>query len=75
VGGMTVMFGAYGLGMASVLMAVAMGAALFKGLIAQWFQRILPYVHTIGAVLLIIAGAYLIWYQGRYLPLVLAEFS
>jgi len=75
VGGMTVMFVAYGLGMASVLMAVAMGAALFKGVIVQWFQKALPYVHTVGAVLLVVAGVYLIWYQGRYLPLVLAGFS
>lgn len=74
IAGMSVMFAAYGVGMAVVLMSVAVGAALFKGVVAQWFQKMLPYVHTVGAILLIIAGVYLIWYQGRYLPLFLAGF-
>ncbi|MFQ5401756.1 MAG: cytochrome c biogenesis CcdA family protein [Anaerolineae bacterium] len=72
IAGMTIMFIAYGLGMAAVLVAVAMSAALFKGFVAQGFQKLLPYVHTIGAIMLIVAGVYLIWYQGRYLPLLLA---
>lgn len=70
--GLTLMFGSYGIGMATVLMSVALGAALFKGVVAQWFQRLLPYMHTLGALLLVVAGIYLIWYQGRYLPLILA---
>lgn len=74
IAGMSVMFTAYGLGMAVVLMSVAIGAALFKGIVAQWFRNVLPYVHTVGAVMLIIAGVYLVWYQGRYLPLILAGF-
>lgn len=74
VAGMSVMFAVYGVGMAVVLMSVAVGAALFKGVVAQWFQKMLPYVHTVGATLLIVAGVYLIWYQGRYLPLFLAGF-
>jgi cytochrome c biogenesis protein CcdA len=72
--GLTLMFGSYGIGMATVLMSVALGAALFKGVVAQWFQRLLPHMHTLGALLLIVAGIYLIWYQGRYLPLILAGF-
>lgn len=72
--GMSVMFAAYGLGMAVVLMSVAVGAALFKSVVAHWFQKLLPYVHTVGALLLIVAGVYLIWYQGRYLPLFLGGF-
>lgn len=67
-----VMFFAYGLGTATVLMSVAIGAALFKGAVAGWFTKLLPYVNRVGAVLLILAGVYLLWYQGRYLPLVLA---
>lgn len=74
IGGMSLMFVAYGLGMAVVLMSVAIGAALFKEAVAQWFQKMLPYVHTVGAVLLIVAGVYLVWYQGRYLPLILSSF-
>jgi cytochrome c biogenesis protein CcdA len=71
---MGVMFSTYALGMAVVSMSVALGAALFKGIIAQWFHRLLPYMNTLGAIFLIVAGAYLIWYQARYLPLVLAAF-
>lgn len=66
------MFLAYGLGMAAVLMSVAVGAALLKGGVAQWFKHLLPYVNRLGAGLLVLAGLYLIWYQGRNLPLLLA---
>jgi cytochrome c biogenesis protein CcdA len=72
--GLTLMFSSYALGMAVVLMSVTLGAALFKGIVAQWFSRLLPYMNTIGAVLLIVAGLYLIWFQGRYLPLIMATF-
>ncbi len=75
VGGMTVMFAAFGAGMATVLMSVAMGTAMFKGIIRQWLRNVLPYVHTIGAVMLVAAGAYLIWFQARYLPYILAGLS
>jgi len=57
-----------------VLMSVALGAALVKGAVAQGFKKLLPYVHRLGAGLLVLAGLYLIWYQGRYLPLVFAGF-
>jgi cytochrome c-type biogenesis protein len=74
-GGLTIMFAAYGAGMATVLMSVAIGTAMFKGIVLQWFRKILPYVHTIGAVMLIVAGIYLIWFQAQYLPYILAGFS
>jgi len=64
----------YAAGMATVLMSVALGAALLKSAVAQWFRKLLPYVHRLGAGLLVLAGLYLIWYQGRYLPLVFAGF-
>ncbi len=70
--GSAAMFLTYGAGMAVVLMSVAVGAALLKGAVAQWFRKLLPYVHRVGAVLLIVAGLYLIWFQTRYLPLFLA---
>lgn len=66
------MFLSYTAGMAVVLMSIASGAALLKGIVVEWFRGGLPYVHRIGAILLVLAGAYLIWYQGRYLPLVAA---
>jgi cytochrome c biogenesis protein CcdA len=72
--GSAAMFFSYAAGMATVLMSVALGAALLKGAVAQWFRKLLPYVHRLGAGLLVLAGLYLIWYQGRYLPLVFAGF-
>ena len=68
------MFFSYAAGMATVLMSVALGAALLKGAVAQWFQPLVPYVHRLGAGLLVLAGLYLIWYQGRYLSLILSGF-
>lgn len=72
--GSATMFFTYAAGMATVLMSVALGAAMLKGAVAQWFKRLLPYVHRLGAGLLVLAGLYLIWYQGRYLPLVFSGF-
>ena len=68
------MFGSFAAGMATVLMAVVISIALVKGAIVQQLQAVLPYVHRIGAGLLVVAGLYLIWYQARYLPLFLATF-
>jgi cytochrome c biogenesis protein CcdA len=64
------MFSAYALGMATVLIGVALGTALLKGAVAQWFRKLLPYVYHISAVMLILAGLYLVWYQSRYIPLI-----
>jgi len=64
-------FVAYGAGMALVLMSLAVSLALFQQGIAQRARRLLPYVHRLGAGLLVVAGLYLLWYQGRYLPLIL----
>ena len=66
------MFAAYAAGMGVVLMSVAVGAALLKASVAEWFKGWLPYVHRFGAIMLIAAGLYLIWFQGRYLPLIAA---
>ncbi|MBW8012180.1 MAG: cytochrome c biogenesis protein CcdA [Chloroflexi bacterium] len=71
-GSLIIMFSVYGAGMAVVLMTVSLGAVFIKGTVVQWFNRFLPYVHKFGAAMLIIAGVYLIWYQGRYLPLIFA---
>ncbi len=73
--GSVTMFLSYAAGMATVLMGVALGAALAKGAVAEWFRQLLPYVHRLGAILLVLAGLYLIWYQGRYLTLVFAGLS
>jgi cytochrome c-type biogenesis protein len=67
--GSAVMFFSYSAGMAVVLMAVSLSAALVKGAVTESLRSLLPYVHRIGAVMLILAGLYLIWYQGRSLLL------
>lgn len=64
------MFSAYALGMATVLISVAVSTALLKGAVVQSFRKLLPYVYRISAVMLILVGLYLIWFQSRYLPLV-----
>lgn len=66
-----VMFLTYGAGMAAVLMFLAASTALFKGGLAHRARPLLPYVHRLGALLLMAAGIYLLWYQGRYLPVIL----
>jgi len=64
-------FAVYGSGMAFVLTSLAISLVLFQQGIAKRARSLLPYVHRIGASLLVLAGLYLIWYQGRYLPLIL----
>jgi cytochrome c biogenesis protein CcdA len=59
--GSMVLFVAYSLGMGLVLTAVALGAALFRGVVARSLRRVLPYVQQISALLLVVAGAYLLW--------------
>ncbi len=52
----------YGLGMASVLLALTLALALFKqGLIVR-LRKGVPYVQLVSAVLLLLAGAYTIFY-------------
>lgn len=53
----------YGLGMGAVLTAVAVGAALFKGAVARALRRALPAVERLSALLLVVGGLYLIYYQ------------
>ena len=65
--GNAAMFFSYAAGMAVVLIAVSMSAALVKGAVTESLRGLLPYVHRIGAVMLILAGVYLIWYQSRYI--------
>ncbi|MDE2836357.1 MAG: cytochrome c biogenesis protein CcdA [Chloroflexota bacterium] len=52
----------YGLGMGSVILALTIGMALFKGAIAGGLRRALPHVGTISAVMLLIAGTFIVYY-------------
>lgn len=57
-----VQFVGYALGMGSILIAVTIGAAFFRGNVAKWLRRVVPYVHRTSALFLVGAGAYLIFY-------------
>jgi len=57
-----VRFVGYGLGMASVLVALTVTLAFFKEGLVKWLRGALPYVQSASAVLLILAGAYVIFY-------------
>jgi len=57
-----VQFIGYGLGMGTILIAVTVGAALFRGAVAKGLRAMMPYVHRISALFLAGAGAYLVYY-------------
>ncbi len=56
-------FASYVLGMGSVLLVLTLGIALVKeGVVVGTLRKILPYVQKISAILLIIAGGYIVYY-------------
>jgi len=60
-----VAFAAYGIGMAVVLMALSVAAALAQQGLARWLRRLLPYLPRVTGGLLVLAGAYLTYYWWR----------
>jgi cytochrome c biogenesis protein CcdA len=57
-----VQFIAYGAGMGVVLMALTLSLALFEGVLVDHLRRLMPYVERAGAVLLVGAGGYIVYY-------------
>ncbi|NOZ06443.1 MAG: cytochrome c biogenesis protein CcdA [Chloroflexi bacterium] len=55
-------FLAYGLGMGLVLMALTLSLALFEGVLVGHLRRLMPYIERAGALLLLGAGGYIIYY-------------
>ncbi len=55
-------FAAYGAGAASILVALAVGAALAKATVAKGIKRVLPIVNRLGGAVLVLSGAYLVAY-------------
>lgn len=55
-------FVGFALGMGSILIAVTISAALFRGAIERWLKRMIPYIHKTSALFLLGAGFYLIYY-------------
>lgn len=60
-----IVFGAYGFGMVTMLMALSLGAALARNGLERALKRLLPYMHRIASGLLLVAGAYLTYYWSR----------
>ena len=52
----------FALGMGLVIMALTLGMAIFKGAMVRFLRRALPYIQPIGAWLMVLAGAYIIFY-------------
>ena len=57
-----VRFLGYGVGMASVMVALTVALAFFKEGLVKWLRGALPYGQTASALLLILAGAYVVFY-------------
>lgn len=60
----------YGIGMGSVIMALTLSMAVFKAALIGVLRRINPYIEPIGAVALLAAGSYIVYYwltQGELL--------
>lgn len=55
-------FVGYALGMGAVLAVITVGTVLFREAIERWLRRLIPYVHRVSALLLLGAGAYLVYY-------------
>ncbi|MGC9469386.1 MAG: cytochrome c biogenesis CcdA family protein [Anaerolineae bacterium] len=52
----------YALGMGSIILAVTVGTTLFRRAVSRWLDRLTPYVHRFGALFLVGAGGYLVFY-------------
>jgi cytochrome c-type biogenesis protein len=55
-------FFSFALGMAVVLVTLTLALAFFKQGLIKWLRRAVPYVQLASAVLLVLAGAYVIFY-------------
>ena len=60
--GSAVQFTLYGLGMGMVILTLTVSMALFRGAMVGALRRVLPYIQPVSAVLLLIAGAYIVYY-------------
>ena len=60
--GATGQFLAYAAGMAFIITILTIGIAVFKGALVTQLRRVMPYLNSISAGILIIVGGYLIFY-------------
>jgi len=52
----------YALGMGFTLMLVTLGVVFFKSAVSRTVRAVIPYVQPVGAVFLVFAGSYLVYY-------------
>ncbi|HXG35382.1 MAG TPA: cytochrome c biogenesis protein CcdA [Dehalococcoidia bacterium] len=52
----------YALGMGSVIMALTISMAIFKAALVGRVAKIVPYIQPLSAVLLLVAGGYIVYY-------------
>jgi cytochrome c-type biogenesis protein len=52
----------YGLGMGTVIMILTVGMAVFRGAMLGSLRRLLPHVGLISAVMLLLAGSFIVYY-------------
>ena len=57
-----VQFVSYALGMGLIVLFLTMGMAVFKGAAVGGLQRVLPYIERVSALLMILAGSYIVYY-------------
>jgi cytochrome c-type biogenesis protein len=55
-------FFGFALGMAAVLVTLTLALAFFQHGLVRWLRKAVPYVRLASAVLLVLAGAYVIFY-------------
>lgn len=60
--GSLVQFVSFGLGMGVILIAVTIGAVLFRDAVTRSLRKVLPHVHRTSALFLVGAGVYLVYY-------------
>ena len=56
----------YALGMGLVITIVSVSVAYFQGALVRPLRRLMPYVENIGALFLVGAGTYLVFYWFQY---------
>ena len=64
--GSLAVFASYGIGMALVLMALSVTAALLRDQLARGLGRLLPFLPRLTGAMLVAAGSYLSYYWLRY---------
>lgn len=63
----SLMFVAYALGMGTILTSLAIAAALSRSGLATSIRRLLPHVNRVSGGLLVLAGAYVVYYWAFFL--------